>query len=184
MTQIEYSNICVFQDDFLFICLSFCSNILVQIMSMGAGLCMPPMMFPTGMQHIHPAHFPPMGVGMGFGMGMMDMNGVSSGYPMFPVPPMHVPHFSPPVSGVPNFPRVPGLPVFGHPGQGLQNSVPRPPFVPPAMGMNASRNGSSTEVANTSSICNAEASCSMNDKPNQVRPSAMFSGTKLDITGL
>ncbi|KAL8527608.1 hypothetical protein ACS0TY_005462 [Phlomoides rotata] len=136
----------------------------VQIMSMGAGLCMPPMMFPTVMQHIHPAHFPPMGVGMaagmGFGMGMMDMNGVSS---VYPVPPMHVPHFRPHVSGIPNFQRVPGPPVFGHPVQGLENSVPRAPFVPltgappvtSAMGMSASRDPVT------------EASCSMKDKSNQ-----------------
>lgn len=160
-------------------------------MSMGAGLCMPQMMFPTGMQHMHPAHvphFPPMGVGMGtgmgFGTGMMDMNGASSGYPMYPVPPMHVPHFRPPVPGSPNFQRIP-VPMFGHPGQGLQNSVPRPPFVPvtSAAGVNASRNGNSSEAANTSAIVNpvnsepihnAEASCSMNENSHLVSHSAIF----------
>ncbi|XWS42273.1 hypothetical protein CRYUN_Cryun16bG0000800 [Craigia yunnanensis] len=55
----------------------------VQIMSMAAGLYMPPMMLPTGMQHIHAAHmayFSPMGVGMGMGfeMPLPDMNAGSS----------------------------------------------------------------------------------------------------------
>ncbi|KAK4427548.1 Transcription factor PIF3 [Sesamum alatum] len=171
----------------------------VQIMSMGAGLCMPPMMFPTGMQHVHPAHvqhFSPMGVGMGmgmgFGMGMLDMNGGSPGCPIFPVPPMQVPHFPSPMSGPGNFQRMtgPNLPVYGHPGQGLPNSVPRAPVVPltgqppvtSATGSGAFRNGSHNEVSsaaptlnsgdpvtnkNAQLMCNAEASSSVNHKSNQ-----------------
>ncbi|PIN10019.1 Transcriptional repressors of the hairy/E(spl) family (contains HLH) [Handroanthus impetiginosus] len=139
----------------------------VQIMSMGAGLCMPPMMFPTGMQHMHPAHvphFPPMGVGMGmgmgYGMGMVDMNGGSPGCPMFPVP-----HFPSPMSGPANFQRLqgPNLPVYGHPSHGLPTSVPRPPLVPlntrlpvtSAVGLSASRNGNHNEVHNASPILNS-----------------------------
>ncbi|KAI3445491.1 hypothetical protein Pfo_002156 [Paulownia fortunei] len=177
----------------------------VQIMSMGAGLCMPPMMFPTGMQHMHPAqvpHFSPMGVGigmgmgmgMGFGMGMLDMNGGSLGCPIFPVPPLQVAHFPSPMSGPTNFQRIPGpnLPVYGHPGQGLPNSVPRAPLVPlngqtpvtSAMGLSALRNGSHNEVASTSPILNAgdrmtntnsqlmrsaEAGSSINHKSDQLK---------------
>lgn len=161
-------------------------------MSMGSGLCMPPMMFPTGMQHMHP-HFHPMGVGMGmaYGMGMPEMNGGSSGCPIFPVPPMQVPqHFPSTMPGLPNFQR-PNLPVFGHPSQAFPSSVPRPPFVPlaprppvnSAMGPSALRNGGSSEMPSTSqimksgdtatalnpkSVCNAEASSSVNNRSNQV----------------
>ncbi|XP_011087566.1 transcription factor PIF3 isoform X1 [Sesamum indicum] len=173
----------------------------VQIMSMGAGLCMPPMMFPTGMQHVHPAHVPhfsPMGVGigmgMGFGMGMLDMNGGSPGCPVFPVPPMQVPHFPSPMSGPGNFQRIPGpnLPIYGQPGQGLANSVPRAPVVPltgkppgpSATGSGAFRSGSHNEVSsaaptlnsgdpvidkNAQLMCNAEASTPVNHKSNQLQ---------------
>ncbi|KAF3454748.1 hypothetical protein FNV43_RR05196 [Rhamnella rubrinervis] len=114
----------------------------VQIMSMGAGLYMPPMMLPTGMQHMHAphmAHFSPMGVGMGmglsmgFGMGMPDMNGASSGYPMIQVPPMQGAHFpGPPMSGHTAFHGMTGsnLQVFGLHGQGLPMPMQRPPLVP------------------------------------------------------
>lgn len=112
----------------------------VQIMSMGTGLCMPPMMFPTGMQHMHP-HFSPMGIGMGmsYGMGMgmgMEMNGGSQGHP-------HMFQFSPTTQGsrhhVPS--PIPGLdagqgipiprssfPVYGHPGQGMPMVFPQSPM--------------------------------------------------------
>ncbi|KAK6139475.1 hypothetical protein DH2020_026789 [Rehmannia glutinosa] len=161
----------------------------VQIMSMGGGLCMPQMMFPTGMQHMHPAHIPhfsPMGVGMGmgmgFGMGMLDMHG---GSPIFPVPPLQAPHF--PSSMPTNFQRMPGpnLPVYGHPGQGLPNSVPRTPFVPltgqpPVTSAMGSHNAvpstspilnSGDPMTNTSSQLkgNAEAGSSINQKTNQLQ---------------
>ncbi|XP_015874809.1 transcription factor PIF3 isoform X2 [Ziziphus jujuba] len=114
----------------------------VQIMSMGAGLYMPPMMLPTGMQHMHAphmAHFSPMGVGMGmglsmgFGMGMPDMNGGSSGYPMIQVPSMQGAHFpGPPMSGHTAFHGMTGsnLQMFGLHGQGLPMPMQRPPLVP------------------------------------------------------
>ncbi|KAL6495027.1 ATP-dependent DNA helicase pif3 [Orobanche gracilis] len=102
----------------------------VQMMSMGAGLYMPSMMFPSGMQHMHPAHIPhfsPMGMGMGFGMGVLDTNG---GSPIFPVSPLQAQYFSASMPG--NFQRMPGpdLPTYGPPGQGLHSSVPRPPSIP------------------------------------------------------
>ncbi|KAK3229002.1 hypothetical protein Dsin_000883 [Dipteronia sinensis] len=112
----------------------------VQIMSMGAGLYMPPMMFPSGMQRMHAAHmahFPPMGIGMGmgigFGIGMPDMNGGSSGCPMVPVPQMHGAHFPGlPVSGPAALHGMAGsnFQLFGIPGQGHPISMPNAPLVP------------------------------------------------------
>lgn len=111
---------------------------------MGAGLYMPPMMLPTGMQHMHAphmAHFSPMGVGMGmglsmgFGMGLPDTNGGSSGYPMIQMPPMQGAHFPvPPMSGHTAFHGMTGsnLQVFGLHGQGLPMPMQRPPLVPMA----------------------------------------------------
>ncbi|KAL2460646.1 Transcription factor PIF3 [Abeliophyllum distichum] len=149
----------------------------VQIMSMGAGLCMPPMMFPPGMQHIHPAHMPhfsPMGVGMGmgmgmgmgFGMGMLDMNGGTPGCPIFPVPPMQGSHFTSPMPGPTNFPRMAGSnrQIFGHPSHGFPVSVPQAPLVPlagrppvsSAVGLNTSMSGNRMDVPNTSLTTNSE----------------------------
>ncbi|XP_077219164.1 transcription factor PHYTOCHROME INTERACTING FACTOR-LIKE 15-like isoform X2 [Tasmannia lanceolata] len=117
----------------------------LQIMSMGTGLCMPPMILPAGMQPMHPSHmthFSPMGVGlgmgmgvglgMGMGMGMLDMRG-SSGCPLIPVPPMHGAQF--PCSAIPtstSLHSMPGssFPMFGMPGQGHHISMPRAPFIP------------------------------------------------------
>ncbi|KAK2966206.1 hypothetical protein RJ640_008772 [Escallonia rubra] len=139
----------------------------VQIMSMGAGLYMPPMMLPAGMQHMHPAHLPhfsPMGIGMGmgmgmgFGMGMVDMNAVSRGCPMIPVPPMQgAPFLAQPNTGPTGFQGLNGsnLHVFGHPGQGIPMCVSGSPLIPlpgrspinSAMGLNASRMGVNVEVS-------------------------------------
>ncbi|KAL5834175.1 hypothetical protein ACOSQ4_013672 [Xanthoceras sorbifolium] len=113
----------------------------VQIMSMGAGLYMPPMMFPSGMPHMHAAHmahFPPMGIGMGmgvgFGMGMPGMNGASSGRPMVQVPQMHPGALfpCPPVSGPTPLHGMAGsnFQLFGHPGQGHPISLPHAPLFP------------------------------------------------------
>ncbi|KAJ6434657.1 hypothetical protein OIU84_018215 [Salix udensis] len=110
----------------------------VQIMSMGAGMYMPSMIFPPGMPHMHAAHmgqFLPMGVGMGMGfrMGMPDMNSGSSGCPMYQVPPMHGAHF--PGSPVPRPSALhgmggPSLQMPGLSGQGLPMSFPRAPLMP------------------------------------------------------
>ncbi|XP_075520568.1 transcription factor PIF3-like [Primulina tabacum] len=152
----------------------------VQIMSMGAGLCMPPVMFPPGIQHMHPAHVPhfsPMGMGMGMGMGMrmgmglgfgtsmLDMNvGASPRCPIFPVPPMQAAQFSHPMSGPINFPRISGhnFPVYGFPSQGLHNSAPGVPLVPlnrppidSAIGLSNSRIAKHNEVQSPSTNLNS-----------------------------
>ncbi|GMP63641.1 hypothetical protein CsSME_00025249 [Camellia sinensis var. sinensis] len=136
----------------------------VQIMSMGTGLYMPPMMLPTGMQHVHAAQmacFSPMAVGMGmrmgFGMGMLDMNGGSPACSMIQVPPTQGTLFStpipPPYSGPTNSQGMAGsnLHIFGHPSQGFSMSAPRGQLAPlsggprppinSAMGMNANVEG-------------------------------------------
>ncbi|PIA60625.1 hypothetical protein AQUCO_00300259v1 [Aquilegia coerulea] len=126
----------------------------VQIMSMGTGLFMPPMMLPNGIQHVNTPNLPPfsamnpgmgmgmgmgmsMGMGMGFGMGMVDMSGGSSGCPLIQVPPMHgaqFPYSS--ISGPSNLPMMAGanFQMFGPPGQGISMSIPRAPFIHPAGG--------------------------------------------------
>ncbi|GAB4855682.1 ATP-dependent DNA helicase pif3 [Ancistrocladus abbreviatus] len=110
----------------------------VQILSMGAGLYMPPMMFPTGMQRMpgtHMPHFSPMGVGMGMGMGfgmnMLDMNGGMMQMP--PIQGSHYPVPFPPISAS-NFHAMGGssLQAFGHPGPGLPMSMLRAPLLQPA----------------------------------------------------
>ncbi|XP_009774964.1 transcription factor PIF3-like isoform X2 [Nicotiana sylvestris] len=114
----------------------------VQIMSMGAGFCVPPMMFPAGVQHMHAAqmpHFSPMGLGMGmgmgmgYGMGMLEMNGRSSGCPIFPIPSVQGSHFpSPPIPASAAYPgiAVSNRHAFAHPGQGLPMPIPRPSLAP------------------------------------------------------
>ena len=112
----------------------------MQIMSMGAGFYMSPMMLPPGMQHMHPhvASFSPMGVGMqmglgmGYGMGMPDINGGSSRFPMMQVPQMHGTH--PQVAPMSGPSALHGMgrsnpQMFGLPGQGLPiPTMPRAPM--------------------------------------------------------
>ncbi|XP_022719091.1 transcription factor PIF3-like isoform X2 [Durio zibethinus] len=117
-------------------------QVQVQIMSMGAGLYMSPMMLPTGMQHIHAAHVvhcSPMGVGMGMGMGfgmpLPDMNAGSSACPMVQVPPIPGAPFSGPrphTSGPTALHGMagPNLQLYGLPGQGLPMSMPCAPLIP------------------------------------------------------
>ncbi|KAE9445775.1 hypothetical protein C3L33_22327, partial [Rhododendron williamsianum] len=169
----------------------------VQIMSMGAGLYMPPMMVPTGMQHMHAAHmaqFSPMAVGMGLGMGM---NGGSLGWPTIQVPSMQGPHFSAPrpqpILGTTNFQGmgVSNLQVFGNPGQGLAMSSPRAHLMPLsggppinlAGGLNANGTAAAVEVpnlapttnskdlletTNSQMVHNTDANSSMNQESSQV----------------
>nr|WCO08246.1 hypothetical protein [Suaeda aralocaspica] len=90
----------------------------VQIMSMGAGLYMQPMMLPPGMQPIHGAHMPHfspmnMGMGMGFGMNMINMNNGTKMVP-FQGPQYPVPGTQPSFQGMPGS----NLQAFAHPGQG------------------------------------------------------------------
>ncbi|XP_068663714.1 transcription factor PIF3-like isoform X2 [Aristolochia californica] len=88
----------------------------VQIMSMGGGLCMPPMILPTGMPPMHMPHIPcfsPMGVGIGMGMG------VGLGMGMLDMGPS-------------NLQRMPGTSqqMFGILGQAFPTPVPHAPFIP------------------------------------------------------
>lgn len=87
-----------------------------QMMSMGNGLYMPPMMFPTGIQRIHPsqmAQFSPMGIGMGLGMGMVGLNCGT-----------HVPMPYVSSSTTLHSTVAPNFPLMGLPGQGLPMSTP------------------------------------------------------------
>lgn len=128
----------------------------VQMMSMGNGLCMPPMMLPSGMQHVHAppmAHFSPMGVGMGmgmgmgYGMGMFDMNGI-------PVSSMRTPQFPcssiPMATGLHSIPGSTSLQLYGIPGhgQGLPMSFPRAPLFSPMSGL-AAKGNAMNEVSRT-----------------------------------
>uniref|UniRef100_A0A0E0JH96 BHLH domain-containing protein n=1 Tax=Oryza punctata TaxID=4537 RepID=A0A0E0JH96_ORYPU len=64
----------------------------VQMMSMGTGLCIPPMLLPTAMQHLQippMAHFPHLGMGLGYGMGVFDMSNTGA----LQMPPMPGAHF-------------------------------------------------------------------------------------------
>lgn len=130
----------------------------VQMMSMANGLYMPPMMFPTGIQRIHPsqmAQFSPVGIGMGLGMGMVGVNCGTH------VP---VPHVS--ASTTLHSTVTPNFPLMGLPGQGLPMSmpclsslVPFPgvPLLNPGTGPKTSTFGGpgtmeNTDVATTSSL--------------------------------
>lgn len=148
----------------------------VQIMSMGAGFCVPPMMFPTGVQHMHAAqmpHFSPMslgmgmGMGMGFGMGMLEMNGRSSGCPIFPMPSVQGGHFpSPPIPASTAYPgiAVSNRHAFAHPGQGLPMSIPRASLGPlagqsstgAAVPLNVARVGVPVEIPSASPILDSK----------------------------
>ncbi|XP_050380274.1 transcription factor PIF3-like isoform X2 [Argentina anserina] len=168
----------------------------VQIMSMGAGLFMPQMMLPPGMQHMHApqmAHFSHMGVGMGmglgmgFGMGMPDMTGGSSGYPM-----QGAQFSSPPMPGHTAFNGMIGsnLQMFGLPCQGVSMPMQHTPLVPlsggPFMkspvGPNAcgaggpveniesapaSSSKDSVQNMNSQVMQNTNTNCSMNQTSNQ-----------------
>lgn len=116
---------------------------------------MPPMMFPAGMAQMHAAHmahFSPMG--MGFGMGMMDMNGGSPGCPMIQVPPVHGAHFPAPrpapIFAPTSFQGMAGhnFQVFGHP-------APRVPFSE-VHSMNATGMAAPVELPNSAPSSNSK----------------------------
>ncbi|KAL6850420.1 hypothetical protein ACP4OV_021047 [Aristida adscensionis] len=100
----------------------------VQMMSMGGGLCIPPMLLPPTMQHLQispMAHFPHLGMGLGYGMGVFDINSTTA----VQLPPMPGAHF--PCSMIPGMaPQGLGIagtnavPMFGVPGQAIHPSVP------------------------------------------------------------
>ncbi|XP_022969619.1 transcription factor PIF3-like isoform X2 [Cucurbita maxima] len=151
----------------------------VQIMSMGAGLFMPPMMFPGGMPPMNAPHiYSPMGVGigMGFGIAMPDMNGGSPGYPMAQMPHLQGTHF--PSPSIPAQTIMHGMPgsnfhVLGFPGQGLPVSMPRGPIAPfhggPFM------TNSSVAVAPVESFSLA-AACSSKDSPPKMNSPTVRNG--------
>ncbi|CAO2192694.1 unnamed protein product [Urochloa humidicola] len=99
----------------------------VQMMSMGTGLCIPPMLLPPTMQHLQIppiAHFPHLGMGLGYGMGVFNMNNT----PAVPFPGMPGAHF--PCSMIPGTPPqglgMPSgntVPMFGLPGQAIHPSA-------------------------------------------------------------
>ncbi|KAL0794678.1 hypothetical protein Bca101_066055 [Brassica carinata] len=69
-------------------------QVQVQIMSMGSGYYMPPVMFPPGMGHHYQAAAMAMGMGMPYAMGFPDMSRVGSSVnngPQFQVPGMQQP---------------------------------------------------------------------------------------------
>ncbi|KAL6864780.1 hypothetical protein ACP4OV_015931 [Aristida adscensionis] len=117
----------------------------VQMMSMGTGLCMPPMLLPAAaaaaamqQQHMHMppmAHFPHLGMGLGFGMGAAAFDMVALGRAaagaQFPCPAMPA---APPAMAMP-----PGAAMFGMPAQAMPSpfthvvhASPAAEHVPPA----------------------------------------------------
>ncbi|KAL0552374.1 hypothetical protein IC582_011483 [Cucumis melo] len=153
----------------------------VQIMSMGAGLFMPPMMFPGAMPPMNTPHiYPPMGVGMGFGIGMPDMNG---GIPMVPVPHMQGMHF--PGPSMPAQTVMHGLPssnfqVLGLPGQGLPMPMPRGPVAPFSGGPFVTN--SSMAVAPVDNFGSTAACSSKDTSPNINSPMVPNGGTDPSMT--
>lgn len=106
---------------------------LTQMMSMGTGLCIPPMLLPTAMQHLQippMAHFPHLGMGLGYGMGVFDMSNTGA----LQMPPMAGAHFPCPMipGASPQGLGIPGtstMPMFGVPGQTIPSSASSvPPF--------------------------------------------------------
>ena len=96
---------------------------------MGTGMCIPPMLLPPAMQHLQlspMAHFPHLGMGLGYGMGVFDMN-ITGLIPISPMPGTHfpwqmIPGASPQGIGIP-------MPMFGVPGQANPSSGSSvPPF--------------------------------------------------------
>ncbi|CAL0302346.1 unnamed protein product [Lupinus luteus] len=109
----------------------------VQIMSMGAGLYMPAMMLPMGMQHMQASHiapFSPMAMQMGYGMRMHENNGGSSRFPTAQVPQIQGTNLvSAQMSGATDSHGMAArsyAQVFGIPNQGLSVPTPCSPLFP------------------------------------------------------
>lgn len=158
----------------------------VQMLSMGAGLYMQPVMVPPGIQPIqgsHMPHFSPIGIGMGMGMGFgFNMLDVNSGMKMMPFQGLPIPSAGPAFHGMPSS----SLQTFGHPGQGLPMPIHRPPLLPasalPSLNIPVGLNvtgvaGSANAVPLAPSICSKNAGqqmlpssnveWSMNQAPHQ-----------------
>ncbi|XP_047151031.1 transcription factor PIF3-like [Vigna umbellata] len=144
----------------------------LQVMSMGTGLYMPAMMLPPGIQHMHAAHmgpFSPIGVGMqmrlrvGCGMGMIDGNDETSGFPMAHVAQMQGAKL--PIAHAPGSTALHGMPngqVFGVLSQGHHMPMPHAPIFsfpgesfmePSTLGLNACGTAL-TENVGSVSACN------------------------------
>ncbi|KAL6594668.1 hypothetical protein ACP70R_048406 [Stipagrostis hirtigluma subsp. patula] len=120
----------------------------VQMMSMGTGLCVPPMLLPAAVamqQHLQVppmAHFPHLGMGLGFGMGapafdMFAVPRVAAGGAQFPCPAM--PGGAPAMAMPP-----PGAAMFGVPAQAMPSPAATFPHMvhpAPAEPMGASAPG-------------------------------------------
>ncbi|XP_072976525.1 transcription factor PHYTOCHROME INTERACTING FACTOR-LIKE 15-like isoform X2 [Typha angustifolia] len=142
----------------------------VQIMSMGSGIYMPPMMLSPGMPHMRAPcmpHFSPMGMGMGmgmgYGMGMYDMN---ASCPIMPVPPMPGLQFAcPPIPG----PQMHGIHGSLNP---QMFGMPRPPPVDSAAGPIAKTNSvpevriPTTDPVSSSDVAVPSASADQQERKN------------------
>ncbi|KAG1328315.1 transcription factor PHYTOCHROME INTERACTING FACTOR-LIKE 15 [Cocos nucifera] len=169
---------------------------LTQIMSMGNGSCMLPLIPPAGIQHMRMppmAHLAQMGVGMGMGMrlgcgmGMVDMNG-SASCPVLPVAPVHGPQFPfpsiPGTQGLHGMPSSTGLPMFGIPGQGLPASMPNiNPPIGSLPGLSATPNstpGSAGMTDNPSPTTDVSPSSTSKDRRQQSLDSEKIQKTSTD----
>ncbi|KAK9735683.1 hypothetical protein RND81_04G219800 [Saponaria officinalis] len=139
----------------------------VQMLSMGAGLYMQPMMLPPGMQPIHGAqmpHFPPMGLGMGMGMGF--------GMNMYP---FQGPHY--PSGAAAQFHGMsgPNLLPFGNLGQSLQMSMQPSPLhsVPGAAPVDVPVGLNVSGIAGSSGPSNLVPSSIAKESDQQVRTSTI-----------
>ncbi|KAK4273358.1 hypothetical protein QN277_021777 [Acacia crassicarpa] len=133
----------------------------VQIMSMGTGLYVPPMMLPHGMQHMHShmSPFPPMGgcmplgLGMGYAMRMANMSSGCSRFPMIQVPQMQGTHISVPsmfgATALHGMERS-NPQMFGLCGQGFHLSG-APLMNPSTLGLNGSRTAGITNDMDSAS---------------------------------
>lgn len=146
-------------------------------MSMGAVVCMPPMMSPMLMQHINAPHFSPMGAGMGMRMGTR-MGFSPTQFPTSQVGATALPG----ITGT-------GFQMLGIPGQPFPMSVSHAPFIPliggpstqsfPASGISgaappvecASLTSSKDSIHNINSelMNNANTECSKIQTSSQVR---------------
>lgn len=172
------------------------SYLFMQMMSMGAGLYMPPMMIPAGMPHMHAPHMAPfspvgvgmqMGLGMGYGMGMPDMNGGTCRFPMIQVPHMQGAHI--PVAHMSGHTAFHGMSRsnpqgFGLPGQGLPMAMPRTPVFPFSGGplMNSPTLGLQHACGTTGTVVNSASTSGLKDPMPNVDPQIKQSTGGCDST--
>lgn len=165
------------------------------MMSMGAGLYMPPMMLHPGMRHMHVpiSPFPPigvgmqMGLGMGYGIGMPDISGGLSRFPMIQVPQLQGTHLSvPPMSGPTALHGIArsNPQMFGLPGQGLPFPMTRAPAMPLSGGplMNSSALG--LNACGTSGLANVDSASAsgLKDPISTINSQVMQSAAGSDPT--